>query len=102
MIFNNPVNIWRCNSQRSRYLGKTGTLEGFTRIRVKPKHMHEVPDYCVGLVKVGRFKIMTRITDVEYGELQIGQKLMGRMRRLVPPTPESPILYGVVFAPIRK
>ena len=101
MIYHNPVFNWRHNTQRSKYLGKKGKLLGFTVIRVKPKHMESIPDYCVGLIQIDNHQIMARLSDVDHDQLTIGLKLIGRLRRLLPPTPDSPILYGTVFAPER-
>ncbi len=57
-------------------LGKEGELYTFTDMRVgAPLGFVEDVPFCIGIVKIGGLLISTRIDDVKYDELKIGDRL---------------------------
>lgn len=95
----NPVRVWRYNGLRRKFLGKVGILEEFSVVRVGPTGMENRVPYVVGLVRVGKEKVMAQIVDVDESRVVVGMKMVGRLRRLFDVDPEAVIVYGLKFAP---
>jgi len=57
-------------------LGTEGKLYAFTEVRIgAPLGFVQDAPFCVGLVKIGGLTISSRIDDIKYDELKIGEKL---------------------------
>lgn len=71
-------------------LGVEGELYAFTEVRLGAPlgFVEEVP-FCVGLVKIGGLLISTRIDDVKYEDLKIGDKVSLKIVEL----PDGRVFY---------
>jgi len=57
-------------------LGKEGELYAFTEVRIgAPLGFVQDAPFCVGIVKIGGLLISSRIDNVKYDQLKIGDKL---------------------------
>jgi uncharacterized OB-fold protein len=96
-----PVVVWRKNDWRKEFLGKKGKLISWSVVRSAPVGMEKAGEYVVGIVKVGKKKVVRQIVDVEWSELKEGMSLVGKLRQIVCVDKEESILYGVKFGKVR-
>lgn len=97
-----PVRVWRYNERRRRFLGVVGTLVSYSVVRVGPQGMESKTPYIVGLVKIGKERVMIQIVGVNTEDLRTGMRLVGRLRRLFTVDPDAVVVYGVKFCPPRS
>lgn len=101
-MYLNPARLWRYNQMRRQYLGKKGRLLNWTTVRVGPEGLERRTPYVVGLVQVGKEKVMTQIAEIKTQDLHKGIWLVGRLRRLFDVPDEQLVVYGVKFTPERE
>lgn len=93
-----PVKIWREAKKRYQYLGKTGRLVSFTKVRHGPAGFEKNSPYWVGIVKLRNSKkVPGQIVGVKTGRLVPGMKVKGILRRLRTGGSTGVIEYGVKF-----
>lgn len=83
------VKIWREKRERYKHLDKVGKVISFTKI-------HEAPDgfkgqYMVGIVEVDKGKTVGQVV----GEVKIGDRVVGVLRKLGDSPKQEVIEYGV-------
>lgn len=97
-----PVRVWRRNEQRRKHMGEVGVLRGFSVVRVAPTGLERHVPYVVGLVEVGGEMVTAQLVEVQFGELTLGMKLVGVLRRLLEVDHDGVLVYGVKFGPVRE
>lgn len=100
MITHSPVKIWRNQVNIRKALGKVGTIESFTIIRVPPAEFENQAPYPVVLVNFGSEKMVGQLVDYEKEQLKVGQKVQAVLRKIKNPSVEGIIPYGVKFKPV--
>jgi hypothetical protein len=107
MFTQSPVKIWRNQKKIRNFLGKIGTIQSFTIIRIPPVGYEPQAPYPVVLVDFlppgrhgGSEKLVGQLVDYEQKHIKIGQKVQAVLRKTKDTGNESIIPYGVKFKPI--
>ncbi len=83
-------------------LGREGTLETFTIIRVAPSGFVDQAPYAVGIVSLpGGVKVTAQIVDGDPEEIEIGDRLRLEFRRVRQDGEAGILCYGYKFVPVR-
>lgn len=91
-----PVQVWRRNQKEYKNLGKRGEILSFSRINHPPQDYQEWQRYWVAVVELADG---TRVTAGLTGtsQPQVGDQVMGVLRRIKPVGEKEVIEYGVKF-----
>lgn len=82
-------------------LGKTGKILSWTVVRVPPADFSDQAPYPVVLVGLDVGGRMTaQLVDWDTKDLNIGQKVVTIVRRIVKPNTEGVIPYGIKVKPL--
>jgi uncharacterized OB-fold protein len=82
-------------------LGREGTLETFTVIRVAPSGFTDQAPYAVGIVSLPeRVKVTAQIVDVAPEDLHIGDRVRLEFRRVRQDGESGILCYGYKFVPV--
>ena len=96
-----PVKIWRNQKKVGMMVGKTGRVVSWTTIRVPPGDFVDQAPYLVVLVALdGGQKITAQLVDFEHMSVAIGQQVITVIRRIILPTADGVIQYGIKVKPI--
>ena len=101
-----PVKIWRNQPKVRSFLGRVGTVESFTVIRIPPAGYEDQAPYPVVLVSFlpaqagGNEKMVGQLVDYDKSHIRVGQKVQAVLRKIKNPGTEGIIPYGVKFKPI--
>ncbi len=96
-----PVKVWRNQKNITALLGKTGEIISWTYIRVPPSDFGDQAPYPVVLVALADSRrIMAQLVDFEPENLQPGQRVMTVVRRVMKPSTEGVIPYGIKVVPL--
>lgn len=96
-----PVKIWRNQGKVRQLLGKTGRIVSWTLIRLPPTGFGAQAPYPVVLVEfTDKTKLTAQLVDWEEKNLRIGQKVLTIIRKIIEPTDDGVIPYGVKVKPI--
>jgi len=88
-----PVKIWREKEERCKYLDRVGRVVSFTKIYEPPNGLK---GRCtVVMVKVNKEKVVGQLVDCKNDSLEIGDKVVGVIRRLGESLDQEVIEYGV-------
>ncbi len=99
-IISTPVKIWRRKGKISSLIGKVGTIETFTVVRVAPSGFSQYAPFPVAIVKLSSGqKLMGQIVESD-GNLEIGQKVIAVLRRLRTEEKKEAISYVIKFRPL--
>jgi uncharacterized OB-fold protein len=83
-------------------LGREGTLVTYTIIRVPPGQFTDQAPFAVGIVELdGGAKITAQLVDVDFEDLEIGQKMKVEFRRIQSEGKAGIINYGYKCVPVR-
>lgn len=99
-IINTPVKIWRRKEKISSLIGKIGTIEAVTTVRVAPTGFSQYAPYPVAIVRLptGQ-KLMGQIVESD-GKVETGQKVIAVLRRLRTERKKEAISYVIKFRPL--
>lgn len=91
-----PVKIWRNQKKITSLLGQTGTIISWTIVRVPTADFTDQAPFPVALIdlKDGR-RIISQVVDCEIGEIAVGKKVRTLLRRVMKPSEEGIIPYGI-------
>lgn len=92
-----PVRIWREAEERYQNLGKKGKIISFTKIFNPPKDFFNQRPYWAGIIEFTNGKKITTQLVVEDKKPEIGQTVVGVLRRIRVKNKKSIIEYGVKF-----
>lgn len=96
-----PVKIWRNQGKVRQLLGKTGRIVSWTFIRLPPTGFSAQAPYPVVLVKFDAGGMFTaQLVDWEKSDLTIGTRVVTVVRKIIEPTNEGVIPYGVKVKPV--
>ncbi len=108
-----PVKVWRNQKKTARLIGKTGTIVAFTLVRVPPSDFTNQAPYPVVIVDLaggepfvrqpadqGK-RITAQLVDWEDKHLVVGQPVVTVVRRIMEPTCDGVIYYGIKVKPIK-
>jgi uncharacterized protein len=96
-----PVKVWRNQKHIAILLGKIGTISTWTMIRVPPDGYGDQAPYPVVVVELSDgMKITAQMVDWEKKQLHIGQHVCCIIRRVVKPSDDGVIPYGIKVKPI--
>lgn len=96
-----PVKIWRNQKKVAELIGKTGRIISWTIVRVPPADFTDQAPYPVVVVELADEKRITaQLVDWTADELRFGQKVITVVRRVMRPTTEELIYYGIKVKPI--
>ncbi len=102
-----PVKVWRNQKKTAGLVGKTGKIVSWTVVRVPPAGFSDQAPYPVVVVELeGGKRIMAQLVDPSTGSGQVGMEdLMGLkvitvVRRVVQPSTEGVIPYGIKVKPL--
>jgi uncharacterized OB-fold protein len=92
-----PIKDWREQKDKYSLLGKKGRILSVSCVVQPPAFMAPLAPYWVGVIKFyGKRKAAGQIVSAKK-EPQAGDRVVGVMRRMVPPSAEEIINYGVKF-----
>ena|SRR3989344_6284123 len=102
---NSPVKIWRNQGKIASLLGKKGVIISWTMVRVPPAGFSDQAPYPVVLVQLEGKRIMAQLVDPPVGgqvgkKGLIGMKVITVIRRVVQPSTEGVIPYGIKVKPL--
>jgi uncharacterized OB-fold protein len=96
-----PVKIWRRKEGMASLIGKKGTIENFTMVRVAPTGFSQYVPFPVVIVKLTNGKkIMGQLTDFEEEDMIVGKKVIAVLRRLMTEGKKDIIPYVIKFRPL--
>ena len=96
-----PVKQWRNQKRIRSLLGKEGKIIAWTMIFVPPANFSSYAPYPVVLVELtDGEKITTQLVDYDETKLQTGQSVKLVLRRIMDPTDEGIIPYGIKAKPM--
>lgn len=96
-----PVKIWRRKEEITNLIGKKGTIESFTMVRVAPTGFSQYTPFPVVIVKLSTGKkLMGQLTDFEEKDMVIGKKVIAVIRRLRTERKKEVIPYVIKFRPL--
>ncbi|MDP1722408.1 MAG: OB-fold domain-containing protein [Candidatus Gottesmanbacteria bacterium] len=98
-----PVKLWRNQKKIAELVGKTGVVISFTVIRVPPADFTDQAPYPVALVQLDRGeRITAQMVDWEEKHLVIGTPVITIVRRVMSPSTDGVIPYGIKVKPLEK
>jgi len=98
---NSPVKLWRNQKYTQILLGKHGVIVTWTIIRVPPEGFGDQAPYPVAVVELeNKIRITAQMVDWEQKQCAVGQRVQVVLRRIVEPTAEGVIPYGIKVKPI--
>lgn len=96
-----PVKIWRNQKKVAVLIGKSGVLISWTVIRVPPTDFSDQAPYPVAIVELeNKKRITAQLVDWTIDDLKFGRRVMTIVRRVMQPTAEGLIYYGIKVRPI--
>lgn len=96
-----PVKLWRNQQKVADLVGKTGRIISWTVIRVPPADFIDQAPYPVVLVELDDgLRITAQLVDWEDEHLVPGQRVVAVVRRIVKPSTEGVIPYGIKAKPL--
>lgn len=101
LFMNSPVKIWRNQKRMQSLLGKTGVIVTWTVIYVPPEGFSSFAPYplAVVLLETGE-KITSQLVDFNQEDLHVNQKVKTVLRRVMEPSTDGVIPYGIKVTPI--
>jgi len=97
-----PVKIWREAKNRYQYLDKTGKIVSLTKIQTPVTGFSAWVPYWVAVIELENGKMITAQLILGAKRPQVGQRVVGVLRRLKKPEPEAVVEYGVKWKVIEK
>ncbi len=95
------VKIWRNQKKVAGLIGKTGVIISWTVIRVPPTDFSDQAPYPVAIVELeNKKRITAQLVDWNPDDLKFGRRVMTIVRRVMQPTAEGLIYYGIKVRPI--
>ena len=95
-IVNTPVKIWRRKQRLSSLIGKIGTIESVTIVRVAPTGFSQYTPFPVAIVKLNNGqKMIGQVVETDI--LEIGQKVVAILRRSRTEGKKDAISYVIKF-----
>lgn len=96
-----PVKIWRRTEGVAQLIGKRGTIESFTIIRVAPTGFSQHTPFPVVLIKLASGKkLMGQLVDFQELDFVPGRKVIAVLRRLRTEGKKDVISYVIKFRPL--
>lgn len=90
-----PAKLARTTQERYRFLGKVGRVESFSSVSIGPEGLDRRIPYLVAVVDFGKERAILQLADLKTGDVKVGMKVIGVMRRLFEPGEKELIAYGV-------
>ncbi len=98
---NSPVKLWRNQKRIRTFLSKTGTILTWTMIYVPPAGFSSYAPYPIAVVELENGeKITAQLVDYDPSHLIVGQKVITILRKIMEPTTDGVIPYGIKVKPI--
>ena len=104
-----PVKVWRNQKKIASLVGKTGKIISWTIVRVPPAGFSDQAPYPVVVVELEGSKplektqdkrIVAQLVNWEKKDLEIGKRVVTVIRRVVQPSTEGVIPYGIKVKPL--
>lgn len=96
-----PVKIWRNQKNVAGLVGKTGRIISWTVVRLPPTDFTDQAPYPIAVVELDNKKrIMAQLVDWEASDLEFGRRVTTVVRRVMQPSSEGLIPYGIKVKPI--
>lgn len=91
-----PVKIWRNQKKIASLLGQVGELVTWTIVRVPPDGFSDQAPYPVGIIALENGeRVVVQIVDWREGQLCAGAKIKLIVRRIMEPSQDGVIPYGI-------
>lgn len=95
MTEQSPALLARTKDERYRFLGKKGKIISFTSIAVGPENLMKRTPYLVAVIDFGKIRATLPLVNSAAEQIKKGTEVVGVLRRMVEPTEEGVITYGV-------
>ena len=91
-----PVKVWRNQKFVARMIGKTGSIVGWTIIRVPPANFGYQAPYAVAIVMldIGE-SLCAQVVDCSLDAISVGKKVITVVRKTVQSNTDDVIPYGI-------
>jgi uncharacterized OB-fold protein len=98
-----PVKIWRNQKNIQKLVGKTGSIIAWTTIRVPQAGFAHFAPYPIVLVDLAgdKQRVMLQLVDYDPADLRAGGTVELVVRRIMEPTSDDVIPYGIKAKPIK-
>lgn len=91
----NPVFLKRTAGKRYKYLGAKGKVLTFTMVTTGPEDLFNRTPYWVAVVDFGEKRATVPLIEIDPEKIKKGMRVVGVLRRMMEPTKEGVITYGV-------
>lgn len=96
-----PVKLWRNQKRIRRLLGQEGTITTWTMIYVPPHGFSSFAPYPIAVVALDSGETITaQVVDHDETTLRVGQRVVVVLRRIMEPSSDGVIPYGVKVKPL--